>query len=83
MRIASFICAVAVGVAGASGGTSEAAAQSRRVDEYGNPRPRAPARIVVTPNRRLVRECDAWYALEHRVAGTVLTPQMRCWWTYR
>jgi len=37
----------------------------------------------VTPGRRLVRECESWYATEHRLAGTVVTPQMRCWWTYR
>ena len=33
--------------------------------------------------RRLVRECVDWYAIEHRLAGTVVTPQMRCHWAYR
>ena len=59
------------------------AAQSRRDDGTARARQRPPARITVTPNRRLVRECEAWYATEHRLAGTVVTPQMRCWWTYR
>lgn len=26
------------------------------------------------------RDCDAWYVLEHRPSGTVLTPRMQCWW---
>lgn len=60
-----------------------AAAQARRDDEVARSRQRPPARITVTPGRRLVRECEAWYATEHRLAGTVVTPQMRCWWTYR
>jgi hypothetical protein len=76
--------ALAIGIAGMPGvGTDPATAQSR-VDEYGSVRPpRAPARIVVTPTRRLVRECVDWYAIEHRLAGTVVTPQMRCRWGYR
>jgi hypothetical protein len=41
---------------------------------------RAPTRITVSPTRRLVRECSAWYALERRPSGDVITPQMRCWW---
>jgi hypothetical protein len=32
------------------------------------------------PGRGYVRQCSSWLATEHRVAGTVLTPQMRCWW---
>lgn len=60
-----------------------AAAQSGRDDAYVRTRRRPPARITVTPGRRLVRQCEAWYATEHRLAGTVVTPQMRCWWTYR
>jgi hypothetical protein len=26
------------------------------------------------------RQCSSWLATENRVAGTVITPQMRCWW---
>lgn len=42
---------------------------------------RAATQITVSPTRRLVRECTAWYALERRLSGDVITPQMRCWWT--
>lgn len=80
--------AVAMGMGLAAGfaaglGIDFAAAQSSRDDELTRTRHRPPARITVTPGRRLVRECEAWYATEHRLAGTVVTPQMRCWWTYR
>lgn len=78
--------ALAIGFGLAAGMLPDvAAAQSGRgVDAYGNPRPsRGPARITVTPNRQLVRECNAWYALEHRLAGDVMTPQMQCRWVYR
>lgn len=32
------------------------------------------------PGRNAVRQCRSWLATEHRVSGTVVTPQMRCWW---
>jgi hypothetical protein len=32
------------------------------------------------PGPGAVRQCVDWYQLEHRVSGTVLTPQMRCRW---
>jgi hypothetical protein len=78
------LIAVAMGAGLAAAiGCDSAAAQTRRDDELARTRRRPPARITVTPGRRLVRECEAWYATEHRLAGTVVTPQMRCWWTYR
>lgn len=78
------LIAVAMGAGMAAGmGCDSAAAQSRRDDGSAGTRQRPPARITVTPSRRLVRECEAWYATERRLAGTVVTPQMRCWWTYR
>ncbi|MGE0562935.1 MAG: hypothetical protein AB7O50_00330 [Pseudolabrys sp.] len=30
------------------------------------------------PNAK--RHCEAWLREEHRPSGTVVTPQMRCWW---
>ncbi|MGZ8330848.1 MAG: hypothetical protein ACXWVA_07440 [Rhodoplanes sp.] len=81
MRLSYWGCAVALAVGLSGLGTNLAGAQPR-VDEYGRP-VRAPARIVVTPTRRLVRECVDWYAIEHRLAGTVVTPQIRCRWGYR
>lgn len=32
------------------------------------------------PGPGAVRQCVDWYALEHRLSGTVLTPQMSCRW---
>lgn len=32
------------------------------------------------PGRNAVRQCLSWLATEHRPSGTVVTPQMRCWW---
>ncbi len=40
------------------------------------PRPR----IEVIPRPLLYRRCVDWYELQHRPSGTVLYPQMRCWW---
>jgi len=33
------------------------------------------------PGPNAVRECADRLAVEHRPSGTVLVPQMRCWWT--
>ena len=32
------------------------------------------------PGRNAVRQCVSWLATEYRPSGTVVTPQMRCWW---
>jgi hypothetical protein len=32
------------------------------------------------PGPGAVRHCVDWYATEYRPSGTVVTPQMRCWW---
>jgi hypothetical protein len=37
-------------------------------------------RIVIHPRPLLYRRCVDWYELQHRPSGTVLYPQMRCWW---
>jgi hypothetical protein len=37
-------------------------------------------RITIHPGRLLYRHCVDWYELQHRPSGTVLYPQMRCWW---
>jgi hypothetical protein len=37
-------------------------------------------RIEINPGRLLYRRCVDWYELQHRPSGTVLFPQMRCWW---
>lgn len=53
----------------------EFSAQSRRA--------RRRTRVRVTPLRRVYRRCVDWYNVEHRPSGTVITPQMRCWWARR
>ena len=47
--------------------------------------PRARPHIVVHPRSyepgpNAKRYCRAWLAKEYRPSGTVITPQMRCWW---
>jgi len=44
--------------------------------------PAVPARrrIEINPRPLLYRRCVDWYELQHRPSGTVLYPQMRCWW---
>jgi hypothetical protein len=37
-------------------------------------------RIEIYPQRPLYRRCVDWYELQHRPSGTVLFPQMHCWW---
>jgi len=32
------------------------------------------------PGRNAVRQCVSWLRTEYRPSGTVVTPQMRCWW---
>ena len=32
------------------------------------------------PGPNAVRQCVSWLATEYRLSGTVVTPQMRCWW---
>jgi hypothetical protein len=44
------------------------------------PAPRTSRRIVINPRPLLYRRCVDWYELQHRPSGTVLYPQMRCWW---
>jgi hypothetical protein len=36
--------------------------------------------IEINPLRLLYRRCVDWYELQYRPSGTVLYPQMRCWW---
>jgi len=37
-------------------------------------------RILINPRPLLYRRCVDWYELQYRPSGTVLYPQMRCWW---
>jgi hypothetical protein len=61
-----------------SGGNGRQAA----ADEYSTQRRyrTISTRLEVYPSSRQVRRCVDWYQIERRPSGTVLTPQMRCWW---
>ena len=32
------------------------------------------------PGPRSKRHCESWLQKQYRVSGTVIVPQMRCWW---
>jgi hypothetical protein len=61
-----------------------AAAQSSTIIVQGAPPSAPPARprprIQINPRPLLYRRCVDWYELQYRPSGTVLFPQMRCWW---
>ena len=74
-----------------AGASLPASAQPVRCDQMRSPdcldpapqkkRPRVtiyPRRVYPGPNAK--RQCHAWLAQEYRVSGTVIVPQMRCWW---
>ena len=54
-----------------SGTTHEFAAQSR---------PRITIHPRTYPGANATRHCRSWLSKEYRLSGTVVTPQMRCWW---
>jgi hypothetical protein len=81
-RVAFGLSAAALAGALLCGNAAPAAAeQSATRDLAAQSRPR----IVVHPRhsypgRNAKRHCRFWLAKEYRVSGTVITPQMRCWW---
>jgi hypothetical protein len=92
LGVAAFII-VALGLGGNSPhamaqDTRAADAKTRLSEQSAQQQQRARTRIEVRPTRRStypgpnsVRQCVAWLQPEHRPSGTVITPQMRCWWT--
>lgn len=50
--------------------------EKRQPAAWPHPRPGA----YSPPGPGAVRQCEAWYATEHRPSGTVVTPQQRCRW---
>jgi hypothetical protein len=58
------------------------AAEQSDIREYAaQSRPRIvvhPRHYYPGPNAK--RHCVSWLAKEYRPSGTVITPQMRCWW---
>ena len=65
------------------GTVPHAVAQTSPVAQAATPNPPTryvPRRIEIHPRPLLYRRCTDWYELQNRPSGTVLFPQMRCWW---
>jgi len=65
----------------------QAAAQTSPIAQPGEPTLPPPPpphavrrRIEINPRPLLYRRCVDWYELQNRPSGTVLYPQMHCWW---
>jgi hypothetical protein len=77
---------IALAVVALSNSGAPAIAQTSPLSEPSLTTPPAPPpryarrRIVIGPPPLLYRRCVDWYELQHRPSGTVLYPQMRCWW---
>jgi hypothetical protein len=81
MKSASFVCLSAV--LGLLATAAPAVAQARTSDEATGRSSRP--RVVIQPRRHRLsanarRECRARLVQEYRVSGTVIVPQMTCWW---
>jgi hypothetical protein len=64
------------------GTAQHATAQTAPITQSSQPSPPryARPRIEINPRPLLYRRCVDWYELQYRPSGTVLYPQMRCWW---
>jgi hypothetical protein len=66
--------------------TAPQAAAQRETSRITRPgEPTLPPRVVrrrieINPRPLLYRRCVDWYELQNRPSGTVLYPQMHCWW---
>jgi hypothetical protein len=81
MAVKSFIVAGALAVLTAPNLAAAQASQNAQVGDRVVPTPaRTRARIEIHPRPLLYRRCTDWYELQNRPSGTVLYPQMHCWW---
>jgi hypothetical protein len=62
-----------------TGATMPAMAQTQTMPSP-PPQRLVPHRVEIYPRPLLYRRCTDWYELQHRPSGTVLYPQMHCWW---
>jgi hypothetical protein len=76
IAIAAFVASAAPSPRARAQQTSPIAEPSLTPPPAGPPR----HRIEINPRPLLYRRCVDWYELQHRPSGTVLYPQMRCWW---
>jgi hypothetical protein len=80
MSLQRLIVIMALTVPAMLGAAQHAAAQTSPNAEPNQPRRYARPRIEINPSPLLHRRCVDWYELQYRPSGTVLYPQMRCWW---
>jgi hypothetical protein len=85
-RIAVVLAALVLGVAGmvtpVSAQTSPGAEGTQQTAQLADrPRPRITVRPrSAQPGPNSLRYCQSWLRTENRPSGTVITPQMYCWW---
>jgi hypothetical protein len=80
MSVQRSIAIMALAAAAMLGAAALAMAQTEIVPGAQTAPHHAPPRIQINPRPLLYRRCVDWYELQHRPSGTVLYPQMRCWW---
>jgi hypothetical protein len=82
MSLKRLIVIMALAVPVMLGAERHATAQTSPIAQPGQPAPLhyARPRIEIYPRPPLYRRCVDWYELQNRPSGTVLYPQMRCWW---
>ena len=83
LALAAALVAIALPPVQPAASAAPAARQERALEAFAQTkgRPRViihPRHLRLGPNAK--RICQAWLAQEFRSSGTVLTPQMRCWW---
>ena len=78
--LAAIASLTALSLFGAAPGTPASAQTAQPGGPYVAPAPRPPTRIEINPRPLLYRRCADWYELQYRPSGTVLYPQMHCWW---
>ena len=92
MRIATGLASVGLMFAVAAGAAAGASAGELRsgvstaplAHEFAAQKKKRP-RVTIYPRRvypgpYAKRQCYSWLVTEYRISGTVVTPQMRCWW---
>jgi curli biogenesis system outer membrane secretion channel CsgG len=84
MSLKRLIVVMALAAPAMLGAAQQATAQTQTAPIAQPSQPSPPRyarpRIEINPRPLLYRRCVDWYELQYRPSGTVLYPQMRCWW---
>jgi hypothetical protein len=84
MSLKRLIVIIALAAPAMLGAAQQATAQTQTAPiaqpSRSSPPRYARPRIEINPRPLLYRRCVDWYELQYRPSGTVLYPQMRCWW---